>query len=316
MTEYARLKESSEPPRLFRCEVRRVITLQAICRDALEKDLSLPRHIILWQAELLCISPEELRDKLALSLGVMREAVQAGLDPELRSRSGLSGGDAARVLTSSGPVFLGRLAQKAMAYAIAVAELNSAMGRIVAAPTAGASGVVPGVLLASAEEAGFSDEDLVDALAVAGGIGLAISDQSTLAGAEGGCQAECGSGAAMAAGALTYLRTKDAQMLQHAVALALKNLIGLVCDPVAGLVEIPCIKRNAGSAVIALMASDLAVAGVASFIPADEVIQAVSEVGKMMPMQLRETGLGGLANTPTARAAAQALRERQFRGFA
>ncbi|HSL93735.1 MAG TPA: L-serine ammonia-lyase, iron-sulfur-dependent, subunit alpha, partial [Bacillota bacterium] len=266
-----------------------------------------------WQAATMNMTSEELTDRLILSLQVMREAVKAGLDPDLRSRSGLSGGDGVRLLSGSACGMLGGLAQKAMAYAIATAELNSAMGRIVAAPTAGASGVVPGVLLAAAEEVGFSDDQLVSALAVAGGIGLAISDQATLAGAEGGCQAECGSGAAMAAGALTYLRTDNSEMMQHAVALALKNQIGLVCDPVAGLVEIPCIKRNAGSAVIALMASDLAVAGVKSFIPADEVILAVSEVGKMLPMQLRETGLGGLANTATGRAAADALRAKQLR---
>lgn len=287
-----------------------MITLRAICQEAEKVGQSLPGYIISWQAEGLGMAPAELRERLGISLGVMREAVGAGLDPKLRSRSGLSGGDAARILSSSAPIMLGELARKAMAYAVATAELNSAMGRIVAAPTAGASGVVPGVLLAAAEGSSFSEEALVDALALAGGIGLAISDQATLAGAEGGCQAECGSGAAMAAGALTFLRTADVEMMQHAVALALKNQIGLVCDPVAGLVEIPCIKRNAGSAVIALMASDLAVAGVKSFIPADEAIQAVSEVGKMLPMQLRETGLGGMANTPTARAAAESLRGR------
>jgi L-serine dehydratase len=289
-----------------------VITLREICQKAAESELDLAEYICFWQAEHMGVESQELKNRLNLSLQVMQEGIRAGLDPELRSRSGFSGGDGVRVLSAGGQGMLGGLAQKAMAYAIATAELNSAMGRIVAAPTAGASGVVPGVLIAAAEEAGFTDEQLVSALAVAGGIGLAISDQATLAGAEGGCQAECGSGAAMAAGALTYLRTGDAEKLQHAVALALKNQIGLVCDPVAGLVEIPCIKRNAGSAVIALMASDLAVSGVTSFIPADEAIQAVAEVGRMLPMQLRETGLGGMANTPTGRRAAETLRRQQL----
>lgn len=285
-------------------------TLKDICSRATESEMELSEYIVEWQAREMGLGPNQLRERLSEALQVMKEAVMAGLDPDLRSRSGLSGGDAAK-MNAAGSSLLGGVAQRAMAYALATAEVNSAMGRIVAAPTAGASGVVPGVLLAAAEAMGCEDDRVLSALAVAGGIGLAIADQATLAGAEGGCQAECGSAAAMAAGALTQMRSGSNAAIQNAVAFALKNQIGLVCDPVAGLVEIPCIKRNAGSAVIALMASDLAMAGVSSFIPADEAIQAVAEVGKMLPMQLRETGLGGLANTPTGRAAARALRKEQ-----
>lgn len=290
-------------------------TFRDICTGSEEAGQQLHEYILSWQAQEMGVSAEELTAKLRLALAVMREAVAVGVGPGVRSRSGLSGGDAHR-LHSAPAGLMGNLCKAAMSFALATAEVNAAMGRIVAAPTAGASGVVPGVLLAAAESERYEDDDLLRGLIVAGGIGLAIASQATLAGAEGGCQAECGSGAAMAAGALTYLRGGSNGAVGDAVAIALKNQIGLVCDPVAGLVEIPCIKRNAGSAVIALMASDMAMAGISSFIPADEAITAVAEVGRMMPVQFRETGQGGMANTPTGRAAAAGLQSRGQSGRA
>jgi L-serine dehydratase len=275
-------------------------TINEIVAQAKASGGDLAEYIISWQAAALGCADHALREKLRLSLQVMREAVAEGLATDKPSPSGLSGGDARR-FSRKGPVVLGSLAHKAVAYALATGEMNASMGRVVAAPTAGASGVLPGVLLAASEEFGLNEEQLINGLAVAGGIGLVIAEQSTLAGAEGGCQAECGSAAAMAAGALVYLCGGSVDMVAHAVAHALKNQIGLVCDPVAGLVEVPCVKRNGGSAVIALMACEMALAGVQSFIPADEVIEAVAEVGRLLPTQLKETGQGGLANTKTAR---------------
>lgn len=260
----------------------------------------LPEAVVAMETARSGVSPEQLREHMRLSLSVMREAVSEGIANTERSRTGLSGGDARKLLANRRSL-LGSIGQKAAAYAIATAEVNANMGRIVAAPTAGSSGVLPGVLLAIAEDKRIDDEQLVSGLIVAGGIGLVISSRATLAGAEGGCQAECGSAAAMAAGAAVYLLGGSTAAVFNAVALALKNLTGLACDPVAGLVEVPCVKRNAGSATIALLAAELALSGVVSVIPPDEVVDAVREVGRLLPSALKETAEGGLANTRTAR---------------
>ena len=187
-------------------------------------------------------------------------------------------------------------------YALAAAEANAAMGRIVAAPTAGASGILPGVLLSLKENCGVPRKKLVEALLVAGVIGEVIANRASIAGATGGCQAECGSGAAMAAGAVVYVFGGNGKQIGDAVSIVFKNMLGLVCDPVAGLVEVPCIKRNAGSVMQCLLAAELALAGVGSFIPADEAIDAMDKVGRSLPGGLRETAEGGLAVTPTAKA--------------
>ncbi len=197
---------------------------------------------------------------------------------------------------------LGPLASDAVLYATAVTECNAAMGRICAAPTAGASGIVPGVLLALRKHEDLSRTKLVEGLLVAGVIGEVIADRATLAGATGGCQAECGSGAAMAAGAAVYLLGGDGHQIDAAISIVFKNVLGLVCDPVAGLVEVPCIKRNAGGTVQALLAAEMALLGVTSFIPADEAIDAMERVGRSLPHGLRETAEGGMATTPTAQA--------------
>ena len=202
---------------------------------------------------------------------------------------------------------MGPVAAKAAAYALAANEANAAMGRICAAPTAGSSGVLPGVLFALAEERGLPEEKLALPLVTAGAIGMVIASRASLAGAEGGCQAECGSAAAMAAGAAVDLLGGTPEQIGHAVALSLKNLLGLVCDPVAGLVEVPCVKRNAGAATLALLAADMALAGIQSVIPVDEVIDAMAEVGQAMSPALRETAKGGLAATPTGLACAERI---------
>ena len=252
----------------------------------------------------------ELLLAMQKSLKVMREAIDYGLTG-VRSTSGLVGGDAFRLKdwheSSGHPSLLGPVAAKAAAYALAANEANAAMGRICAAPTAGSSGVLPGVLFALAEERGLSEQELSLALVTAGAIGMVIASRASLSGAEGGCQAECGSAAAMAAGAVVDLLGGTPEQIGHAVALALKNLLGLVCDPVAGLVEVPCVKRNAGAATIALLAADMALAGIRSAIPVDEVIDAMAEVGQAMPGELRETAKGGLAVTPTGLAVAERI---------
>jgi len=266
-----------------------------------ETNLSIVDIIIERERELTNKSEDEIRAKMAKALAVMREAIETGLTENIKSTSGLSGGDAQLLVDAQqrGNTITGTLLSSAIAKAIAVAEVNAAMGRIVAVPTAGSCGILPGVLLAVAEDKNLDDEVIIDGLFVASGIGLIIAKQATVSGAEGGCQAECGSAAAMAAGAIVYMLEGKEEQVLDAVAIALKNVLGLVCDPVGGLVEIPCIKRNAGGASNALTAAELALAGIKSHIPADEVIVTMKKIGKTLAPQLKETSLGGLAVTPT-----------------
>jgi L-serine dehydratase len=231
---------------------------------------------------------------------VMKDSVRRGLAGG-KSFSGLVGGDARRVMefTRDGDIAGGRLVAKAIAYSIAVLEENSRMGVIVAAPTAGAAGMVPGTLLAISEERGFDDAKTVRGLVVAGGFGALVAARAELSGAAGGCQAEQGVGAAMAAGGLAFLLGGDAEACVHAAALTLQNTLGLACDPVAGLVEVPCVVRNGFTAMLALAGAQTALAGVRSVIPMDEVVEAMVRIGEAMPRSLKETADGGLAMTPT-----------------
>ena len=246
--------------------------------------------------------PDTLKAQMAGHLDMMRESVRAGLNPNLRSVSGLTGGRASLLSAyQSRKPLCGTLLGKATAYALAVAEYNACMGKIVAAPTAGACGILPGALMALSEEQGIPDEKLVEALFTAAAIGQAIAFQASISGAEGGCQAECGSAAAMTAAALTELMGGSAQMAADACAFALMNTLGLVCDPAGGLVEVPCVYRNVGSVGNAFTAADLALSGVPSPIPADEMILAMKEVGDALPASLRETGEGGCAACPSMR---------------
>lgn len=261
------------------------------------------------QAEQLCISPDALYERMDARLSVMEDSVKAGMNPALRSTSGLTGGDASRMWdhAASGGI-CGGFTSRAMARALAVSENNAAMGKIVAAPTAGSCGILPGAIVSMLDEGRCSREAAVMSLFTAGAFGMVIAQNASIAGAEGGCQAECGSASAMAAAALVELMGGTPQQCAHACAMAIKNQLGLVCDPVAGLVEIPCIKRNVSGVAIAFSSAEMALAGIESKIPADECIGAMREVGCSIPSALRETAKGGLAATPTG----ERLREQVF----
>ena len=228
-----------------------------------------------------------------------------------KSVSGLVGGDGMKMrqYCLRGEAMSGGYVSEVIAEALSMAESNACMGRIVAAPTAGACGVLPAVLLPLCKYEELSQHQLLEALYVASGIGAVIAYRACIAGASGGCQAEIGTASAMAAGALVALRGGSGEQIGHAVAMALKNLMGLICDPVAGLVEVPCVKRNVIGAVNAVSVADMAMAGITSRIPVDEVIDAMGEVGRRMPVEFRETALGGLAVTPTGQAITERIRK-------
>lgn len=244
---------------------------------------------------------EEIRAALRRALEVMRGAVDRGLAGDLRSASGLVGGDAAKLRTAAAGPLADTPFRDILARALAVQEVNAAMGVIVAAPTAGGAGVLPAVLTGLADARGIDDERVVDALATAGLIGAVVAERASLSGAEGGCQAETGAAAAMAAGAATEMLGGSPGQVSHAVALAQQGTLGLVCDPLGGLVELPCVFRNATGAAIALAAIEMALAGITFAIPADEVIDTMGEIGADMDVRYRETAGGGLAATPTGR---------------
>ncbi|MFZ5627312.1 MAG: L-serine ammonia-lyase, iron-sulfur-dependent, subunit alpha [Bacillota bacterium] len=267
--------------------------------------------ILTDQAQALGRDQEELWQEMQHRLQVMRESLAKGLSGDNISVSGLSGRDAGKVqrALAAGRLLGGPVLDGAILKALAIAEVNAAMGRIVAAPTAGSCGILPGVLLTAAEVLQASEEEQVAALFTAAGIGMVIAKVAGVSGAAGGCQAECGSASAMAAAAVVEMAGGTPAQAAHACAIALKNILGLVCDPVAGLVEVPCIKRNAAGAANALVAIDLALAGVESVIPVDEVILAMYQVGQALPATLKETALGGLAATPTGCRLARELRQ-------
>ena len=251
---------------------------------------------------------DEVLGKMARLWSVMKESAK-NYDGDLRSQSGLSGGDAAKFKAYKS-AFFGDFLSSVIYYALAIAESNACMKCIVASPTAGSCGVLPAVLIPFAARAGGSAESeakIIEALFVSGGIGEVIAKKASIAGAECGCQAEIGAASAMAAGALAYLQDGDAETVCNACAIAMKGLLGLVCDPVAGLVEVPCVKRNVIGAVNAVTSADLALSGIKSRIPADEVFEAMKSVGLSLPKSLKETAEGGLAATATARALQAAL---------
>lgn len=255
------------------------------------------------------ITPEASFLQMKEMYAAMKEADSAYEASDI-SASGLVGGDGAKLqaYVESGQAICGSFVGKVIEKAVKMGESNACMKRIVAAPTAGACGVVPAVLLSMQDECGFSDAQMAEALYVAAGIGGVIAARAFIAGAQGGCQAEIGTASSMAAGAAVHLKGGDGRAIAHAAAMAMKNLLGLVCDPVAGLVEVPCVKRNVSGAVVALSAADMALAGVRSRIEPDEVIDAMRNVGMQMPSCVRETGEGGLAATPSAQRAREKLR--------
>lgn len=238
--------------------------------------------------------------EMARTLYVMKRSALAAVNQELRSIGGLIGGEARRMFARRDRSVCGTIMSRACACALAVLETNASMGLIVAAPTAGASGVLPGVLCALQEEFHLNDGELVSALFNAGAVGYLIQRNATVSGAEGGCQAEVGSASAMAASAAVQLMGGTPQQCLDAASIALGNLLGLVCDPVAGLVEVPCQKRNAVGAANALVCAEMVLSGITAVIPFDETVKAMLKVGRALPAELRETALGGLAATPTA----------------
>ena len=254
-------------------------------------------------------SREDVFVAMEKNLAVMEQAVERGMKEAVYSRSGITGGDAQRLkkYASTGKSLSQGVVLDAVNFALATSEVNASMGLVVATPTAGSSGVLPGCLLATAKKLGSSREQMVYALFNAGGIGYVIANNATISGAAGGCQAEIGTAAAMAASAMVELAGGTPEQCTNAAAIALKNLLGLVCDPVAGLVEVPCVKRNSMGAAVAVVASDMAMAGITSVIPCDEVIEAMFKIGTMLPACLRETSLAGLATTPTGKALDQKI---------
>ena len=275
-------------------------SISALVQAAQDSGSTISALVLADQAAQAEAAPEDLYRRMQDNLHVMQEAVQAGAAPDIKSTSGLTGGDAYKMQQYAqggglcGPFFTGALTR-----ALAVSEYNAAMGKIVAAPTAGSCGILPGTILTLMDARGLPEETAVMALFTAGAFGMVIADRASIAGAQGGCQAECGSAAAMAAAALVEMAGGTPEMCAHACAIAIKNQLGLVCDPIAGLVEVPCIKRNAGGVACAFAAAEMALAGIQSVIPVDEVIDAMREVGDSMPCALKETAQGGLAATPT-----------------
>lgn len=273
-------------------------------RFARENEISLAEASLRREARETGKEPDEIRNRIREALETMDEAVEEGLASEEKSPSGLTGGRARR-LHEHGPRLFGDAFTDMLARAIATLEVNARMGLIVAAPTAGAAGVVPGVLLTLRESRGWDEGDLVDGMLVAGATGAVIAHRASIAGAGGGCQAETGSAAAMSAAAVTWLEGGSPGQVGQSVALTLQGMLGLICDPVAGLVEIPCVYRNASAAVQAMACVEMSLAGLDFPIPVDEVVDVMGEVGEKMDVRFKETALGGLAATPTGRKIAE-----------
>ncbi|MBR5555759.1 L-serine ammonia-lyase, iron-sulfur-dependent, subunit alpha [bacterium] len=281
------------------------------------KDVCEKNNLKIWQvtqdyeAELAETSVDEIRTIVKKSLVAMKEAIKTGLTSKEMSISGMCGDDCDRLqkrFLVEDSIF-GRTFEKITTYALATVEENLRMGKIVACPTAGSCAIVPSVLVGVAENLNISEEEQLNALITVGTIGRIISNKVALAGAVAGCQAECGVASAMSAGALTQMRGGDINQILNAVALALKNLLGLTCDPVCGLVEIPCVKRNPFLAIHAVTASELALAGIETKIPIDEVVDALAQTGQLMSPMLKESSQAGLATTKTA----LALKDKLFK---
>lgn len=278
-------------------------SMEELIKTAVEKGKNISDIVVEEQSVEIGKSAETLQQAMFENLKAMKEAIDGGLKPDVKSVSGLSGGDAFRLMEAvqGGKAIGGNILSKALVKAMATSEFNACMGRIVAAPTAGSCGIIPSALITFMEEYNIPESKIIAGLFTAAGIGMVVANRASISGAEGGCQAECGSASAMAAGALVEIMGGTPKMVGHACAIAIKNNLGLVCDPVAGLVEVPCIKRNAGGVANALVAAELALAGIKSVIPVDEVIDVMKSVGNLMTVSLKETAEGGLAASPTAR---------------
>ena len=273
-----------------------ILSLQALMEAGAHEDL----FDVLVRSDCVDrgVTPGASISQMTVLYSAIRRAKE-GYNPALRSRSGMVGGDGAKMreYIKAGKTICGEYIGSVIAQAIEMGESNACMKCIVAAPTAGSCGVLPAVLLPYQQRENLDDAAMVRAMYVAGAVGQVIAKKASIAGAAGGCQAEIGTASAMGAAALCYLAGGSAEAVCHAAAIAIKSLLGLVCDPVAGLVEVPCVKRNAAGAMIAMSSADLALAGIRSAVPPDEVIDAMREVGDKMDVSLRETGLGGVAGT-------------------
>ena len=277
-------------------------SIQELVDAAVESNEKISAVVLRDQAAGMEKTELELFEKMEIDFEVMKQSVATGEKKDLRSMSGLTGGEGflMREYANGGKSLCGPFLAGAMSRALSVSGCNAAMGRIVAAPTAGSCGIIPGCLISMCEDRGVSEKDAIMSLFTAGAFGMVIAAKASIAGAEGGCQAECGSASAMAAAALVELMGGTPGQCADACALVIASQLGLVCDPVGGLVEIPCIKRNATGVMLAFSCADMVLAGIRSKIPADECIDAMREVGDALPDSLRETAKGGLAATPTA----------------
>lgn len=262
-------------------------------------NISLSEYAIRCEVEEKGLTREEVIEKMRKNLKVMKAAAKEGTQKEVHSVSGLIGGDGYRLnnYAKSGKTLTGTTTTMAMAMALASSEVNASMGKIVACPTAGSCGILPAVILSAGNKLELSEEELINGLLAAAAVGIIIGLNATLSGAEGGCQAECGSASAMGAAAVVEMMGGTPKMSLDAGSIILQNVLGLVCDPVAGLVEIPCAKRNAQGAITALCTADMVMAGVVAKIPFDDAVSAMYKVGKSLPSALRETALGGTAVT-------------------
>lgn len=267
------------------------------------KENNLPISEIMIRRELANTDTtrEKIIEKMTKSLNIMKSSIKIPLETSIKTMGGLIGGEEKKIINrlNEGKSLPGSLTTKALAYSLGVLEVNTSMGTIVASPTAGASGVIPGLLLALQEEFNLSDECVLNGLFNSSAIGYLLMRNASVSGAEAGCQAEVGSASAMAASAAVEMMGGTPEQCMYAASTALQNLLGLVCDPVAGLVEVPCQSRNGIGATNALICAEMALAGISNIIPLDEMIECMYSVGKNMPSELRETALGGCAKTPT-----------------
>ena len=266
-----------------------------------ELNMTMSQICIEREAELLGVTKEEVRAKMAVSLQIMKAATEKAVQEDIKSMGGLIGGEAKKLTKYRGSSrsVCGELMNKAMVAAMGTMEVNASMGLIVAAPTAGSCGILPGAVVTIGKEYGFSDDEMIDALFAASAIGIIITRNATVSGAEGGCQAETGAAAAMAAAGVVEMMGGSVEQGIHAASHCLQNVMGLVCDPIAGLVEAPCQGRNAIGVANALISAELCLAGILNIVPFDETVEAMYKVGKTLPMELRETALGGVAATCT-----------------
>lgn len=277
-------------------------SVETLIQLAHENNSTIGQAMVKQEAMAKQCSEQAVLEQMKQNWEVMKESIATGIEHPQKSKGGLIGGEGRNLYDyckSGKPLLCGPQVMEAVSYALAVAEVNATMGRIVACPTAGSCGIVPGVLKKIQEMDALSDDQIALALMTCAGFGMVIAHRASVSGAVGGCQAECGTASAMAAAAAVELRGGTPEQAGEACAMVIKNVMGLVCDPVAGLVEVPCAKRNVLGASLAMVMADMALSGITSVIPVDEVITAMGAVGRSLPETLRETARGGIAVSPT-----------------